>query len=82
MFLYVSWLKQIPARYQLEALSACKLIQMPLSVLDDTSLQSVQLGLLKQQLLYKEQKEAFYCCTHLSNVICIYANIHHFGLSG
>lgn len=58
-FLYVSWLKQIPARYQLEALSACKLIQMPLSVLDDTSLQSVQLGLLKQQLLYKEQKEAF-----------------------
>jgi len=32
---------------------------MPLSVLDDTLLQAVQLGLLKQQLLYKEQKEAF-----------------------
>ncbi|MCG9963725.1 MAG: Crp/Fnr family transcriptional regulator [Shewanella sp.] len=58
-FLYISWLKQEVAPYQLEAVTRCKLVQMPLSILDDTAMQGVQLALLKQQLLYKEQKEAF-----------------------
>lgn len=58
-FLYRSWLKQDIAPYQLETVSACRLIQMPLAVLNEPSMLRVQLALLKQQLLYKEQKEAF-----------------------
>ncbi|VEE60760.1 Cyclic nucleotide-binding domain [Shewanella putrefaciens] len=58
-FLYRSWLKQDIAPYQLETVSACRLVQMPLAVLNEPSMQRVQLALLKQQLLYKEQKEAF-----------------------
>lgn len=58
-FLYRSWLKQDLAPYQLETVSACRLVQMPLAVLNEPSMQRVQLALLKQQLLYKEQKEAF-----------------------
>lgn len=58
-FLYSSWLKQEVAPYQLETVTACRLVQMPLAVLNELTMQRVQLSLLKQQLLYKEQKEAF-----------------------
>lgn len=58
-FLYSSWLKQDIAPYQLETVTACRLVQIPLAVLNEPTMQRVQLALLKQQLLYKEQKEAF-----------------------
>ncbi|MDH1625267.1 Crp/Fnr family transcriptional regulator [Shewanella xiamenensis] len=58
-FLYSSWLKQDVAPYQLETVGACRLVQIPLAVLNEPFMQQVQLALLKQQLLYKEQKEAF-----------------------
>ncbi|USD35862.1 MULTISPECIES: Crp/Fnr family transcriptional regulator [Ferrimonas] len=59
-FLYASWLDASPALYQIETLTAAKLLKVPLSLLDRPDWQVLQLPLLRQQLLYKEQKEALF----------------------
>nr|WP_275658917.1 Crp/Fnr family transcriptional regulator [Shewanella sp. Isolate11] len=59
-FLYGSWLTQEPAQYQMEVLQAAQLIRLPLSLLDRPEWLQVKLVLISQQLIYKEQKEAFF----------------------
>ncbi|WP_051216127.1 Crp/Fnr family transcriptional regulator [Ferrimonas futtsuensis] len=59
-FLYASWLDDRPAEYQLEALSPVEVLKVPLSLLALPQWQGVTLALMKQQLLYKEEKEAFF----------------------
>ncbi|MDB2385892.1 Crp/Fnr family transcriptional regulator [Shewanella sp.] len=58
-FLYSSWLTGQPAQYQIEAATDAVVLQFPIHFLSQPQWQEVQLALLKQQLLYKEQKEAF-----------------------
>lgn len=58
-FLYSVWLTNSPANYQIDTLNQSKVIRMPLELLTSKSWQSAKLNLLKQQLLYKEEKEAF-----------------------
>ena len=58
-FLYTSWLTGEPAQYQIESLDKARVIQLPLSLLSEPKWIPAQLNLLKQQLLFKEQKEAF-----------------------
>lgn len=58
-FLYSAWLTNSPANYQIDTLKPSKVIRMPLNVLTSKSWQSAKLNLLKQQLLYKEEKEVF-----------------------
>ena len=63
--LYSSWLTQTQANYQIEALNTVKVIQIPLELLNLIQWQPALIGLLKQQLLYKEHKEGsvpYYCC--------------------
>lgn len=57
--LYDSWLSGAPARYQLEALTALQVVRVPLALLDEPAFQPLCLALLRQQLGYKECKEAF-----------------------
>ena len=57
--LYDSWLTGSPARYQLEAVTALQLVRVPLALLDEPAWQPVCMALLRQQLCYKERKEAF-----------------------
>lgn len=57
--LYDSWLAVSPARYQLEALTELQVVRMPLTLLDEPAWQPVCMALLRQQLGYKERKEAF-----------------------
>ncbi|WP_429123817.1 Crp/Fnr family transcriptional regulator [Aeromonas allosaccharophila] len=57
--LYDSWLTGSPARYQLEALTELQVVRVPLALLDDPAWQPVCMALLRQQLGYKERKEAF-----------------------
>lgn len=57
--LYDSWLTGSPARYQLEALTELQVVRVPLALLDEPAWQSVCMALLRQQLGYKERKEAF-----------------------
>ncbi|MFM5448743.1 Crp/Fnr family transcriptional regulator [Aeromonas veronii] len=57
--LYDSWLTGSPARYQLEALTELQVVRMPLTLLDEPAWQPVCMALLRQQLGYKERKEAF-----------------------
>lgn len=57
--LYDSWLTGSPARYQLEALMELQVVRVPLSLLDEPAWQPVCIALLRQQLGYKERKEAF-----------------------
>lgn len=57
--LYDSWLTGSPARYQLEAVTALQLVRVPLALLDEPTWQPVCMALLRQQLCYKERKEAF-----------------------
>lgn len=57
--LYDSWLSGSPARYQLEAVTALQLVRVPLALLDEPAWQPVCMALLRQQLCYKERKEAF-----------------------
>ncbi|WP_417346803.1 Crp/Fnr family transcriptional regulator [Ferrimonas sp.] len=59
-FLYASWLDERPADYQLEALSRVEVLKVPLSLLALPQWQHLALALMKQQLLYKEEKEAFF----------------------
>ena len=58
-FLYRSWLTCESAQYQIETLGKACVVQIPLSLLTEPQWLPVQLSLLKQQLLFKEQKEAF-----------------------
>ncbi|MGU5770453.1 cyclic nucleotide-binding protein [Aeromonas sp. YN13HZO-058] len=57
--LYDSWLTGSPARYQLEALTELQVVRESLALLDDPAWQPVCMALLRQQLGYKERKEAF-----------------------
>ncbi|WP_279464390.1 Crp/Fnr family transcriptional regulator [Aeromonas veronii] len=57
--LYDSWLTGAPARYQLEALTELQVVRVPLTLLDEPVWQPVCMALLRQQLSYKERKEAF-----------------------
>ncbi|MFM5155426.1 Crp/Fnr family transcriptional regulator [Aeromonas veronii] len=57
--LYDSWLTGSIARYQLEALTELQVVRMPLTLLDEPAWQPVCMALLRQQLGYKERKEAF-----------------------
>ena len=57
--LYDSWLSGEPARYQLEALTTLQVAWLPLALLDEPDWQPVCMALLRQQLGYKERKEAF-----------------------
>lgn len=56
-FLYLSWLAKIPARYSLQAISACSYQLLPLSYLDMPEGSELADTLLRQQLIYKERKE-------------------------
>ena len=58
-FLYSVWLTNSPANYQIDTLKPSKVIRMPLEVLTSKSWLPAKLNLLKQQLLYKEEKEVF-----------------------
>ncbi|WP_065187984.1 Crp/Fnr family transcriptional regulator [Shewanella woodyi] len=58
-FLYTSWLTRSPSQYQIEALDKARVVQIPLSLLSLPQWIPAQINLLKQQLLFKEQKEAF-----------------------
>jgi len=58
-FLYSIWLTNSPANYQIDTLKPSKVIRMPLDVLAAKSWQSANFNLLKQQLLFKEEKEVF-----------------------
>ncbi len=57
--LYDSWLTGSPARYQLEALTELQVVRVPIALLDEPAWQPVCMALLRQQLGYKERKEAF-----------------------
>lgn len=57
--LYDSWLSGEAASYQLEALTTLQVVRLPLALLGEPSWQPVCLALLRQQLGYKERKEAF-----------------------
>ncbi|MGL5306031.1 MAG: Crp/Fnr family transcriptional regulator [Aeromonas veronii] len=57
--LYDSWLTGSLARYQLEVLTELQVVRMPLTLLDEPAWQLVCMALLRQQLGYKERKEAF-----------------------
>lgn len=57
--LYDSWLTGAPACYQLEALTELQVVRVPLALLDEPVWQPVCMALLRQQLGYKERKEAF-----------------------
>jgi CRP-like cAMP-binding protein len=57
--LYDSWLTGSPARYQLEALTELQVVRVPLALLGEPAWQPVCMALLRQQLGYKERKEAF-----------------------
>lgn len=58
-FLYSTWLTNSPANYQIDTLKQSKVIRLPLEILTSKNWQPAKLNLLKQQLLYKEEKEAF-----------------------
>ncbi|NRD74940.1 Crp/Fnr family transcriptional regulator [Shewanella sp. VB17] len=58
-FLYHSWLTDKPAQYQIETLDKACVVQIPLGLLALPEWLPAQLSLLKRQLLFKEQKEAF-----------------------
>ncbi|KGJ90390.1 Crp/Fnr family transcriptional regulator [Colwellia psychrerythraea] len=58
-FLYSAWLTNSPANYQIDTLKPSKVIRIPLEILNSKGWQSAKLNLLKQQLLYKEEKEVF-----------------------
>lgn len=60
-FLYSPWLTQTPANYQIEALKTATVVRFPLGVLATEPWHRVKSNLLEQQLLYKEEKEEFYC---------------------
>lgn len=57
--LYDSWLTGSLARYQLEALTELQVVRVPIALLDEPVWQPVCMALLRQQLGYKERKEAF-----------------------
>ena len=57
--LYDSWLTGSPARYQLEALTELQVVRVPIALLEEPAWQPVCMALLRQQLGYKERKEAF-----------------------
>ena len=57
--LYDSWLTGSIARYQLEALTELQVVRVPIALLDEPVWQPVCMALLRQQLGYKERKEAF-----------------------
>ncbi|MFM5466514.1 Crp/Fnr family transcriptional regulator [Aeromonas veronii] len=57
--LYDSWLTVSPARYQLEALTELQVVRVPIALLEEPVWQPVCMALLRQQLGYKERKEAF-----------------------
>ncbi|MCE9678126.1 Crp/Fnr family transcriptional regulator [Shewanella sp. AS1] len=59
-FLYQSWLTESPSRYQLEVVQKAKLIRVPLSLLETPSWEQAKWALIRQQLIYKEEKEAFF----------------------
>ncbi|TKB50622.1 Crp/Fnr family transcriptional regulator [Ferrimonas sediminicola] len=58
--LYASWLDGRPTEYQLEALTRVEVLKLPLALLDLPQWQGVCRALMRQQLLYKEEKEAFF----------------------
>lgn len=58
-FLYSSWLTGQPAQYQIEVVEDALILQFPISLLSQPLWQAVKVSLLSQQLIYKEQKEAF-----------------------
>ena len=58
-FLYSSWLKSSHSTYQIDALHDSEVICVPLSLFNRREWLPAKLGLLKQQLLYKEDKEIF-----------------------
>ncbi|MDR8522525.1 Crp/Fnr family transcriptional regulator [Shewanella fidelis] len=58
-FLYDSWLTHSLSQYQLETITPVQLIQLPLNLLDQPGWQTAKIALLSQQVVYKEQKEAF-----------------------
>ena len=55
--LYSHWFCNTAAQYQLEALDSVQTIRIPLQLLSLDSWQPALLQLMKQQLLYKEEKE-------------------------
>ena len=59
-FLYCSWLTQAPAKYQIESIEDTRLIRVPLELLSQADCQLAKIALLSQQLIYKEEKEAFF----------------------
>lgn len=58
-FLYSSWLTGEVAQYQIEVMQEANVVRLPLTLLDDRRWHKVKINLLSQQLIYKEQKEAF-----------------------
>ena len=59
-FLYCSWLTQVPAKYQIESIEDALVIRVPLELLSHADWQLAKIALLSQQLIYKEEKEAFF----------------------
>jgi len=58
-FLYRPWLTHTTADYQIETISDARVVKVPLQIFDLPGWQQSITALLKQQLLYKEEKEAF-----------------------
>ncbi|MEM0516571.1 Crp/Fnr family transcriptional regulator [Pseudoalteromonas sp. YIC-827] len=59
VFLYSAWINQGAAQYNIEVLKPSQVLRVPIGVLSRPHWQALVLALLKQQVLYKEAKEAF-----------------------
>ncbi|MFW7526145.1 Crp/Fnr family transcriptional regulator [Vibrio ostreicida] len=58
--IFPSWIQNQDSRYQLESVTQVKCIKLPISLLSSQQWITAKVQLLEQQLLYKEQKEAFF----------------------
>ncbi|HKS34559.1 MAG TPA: Crp/Fnr family transcriptional regulator [Enterobacteriaceae bacterium] len=56
-FLYLNWLTETTADYGLQLLTAARISEIPLRLLDEPAHQPAKIALMRQQLIYKEKKE-------------------------
>lgn len=56
-FLYLNWLTATAANYSLQLLTAARISEVPLHLLDKPEHQDAKVALMRQQLIYKEKKE-------------------------
>lgn len=56
-FLYLNWLTATTADYGLQLLTAARISEVPLRLLDEPAHQPAKIALMRQQLIYKEKKE-------------------------